>query len=84
MHHPTTWLESFNKALEVEVDLNAQFNCTNFVTWAHPTTAMGPTQTFKVQKMSPTEMSERGKQGLCHCFDEKYSVVHKCEEPKFS
>jgi len=83
MHHPTTWLEAFNKALEVEVDLNAQSNRTNFITWAHPTSAMGHTQTFKVQKVSPTKMSERRKQGICHYFDEKYSSGHKCEEPKF-
>ena len=41
------------------------------------------TQTLKVQKVSPAEMAERRKQGLCYYCDEKYSPGHKCKEPKF-
>ena len=52
MHHPTTWLEACNKALEVEVALNAQSNRPNFVARARLTLATGPTQTLKVQKVS--------------------------------
>ena len=29
-------------------------------------------------------MAERRKQGLCYYCDEKYSLGHKCKEPKFS
>lgn len=43
----------------------------------------GPTQTLKVQKVSPAEMVERRKQGLCYYCDDKYSPRHKCKEPKF-
>ena len=28
-------------------------------------------------------MAERRKQGLCYYCDEKYSLGHKCKEPKF-
>ena len=28
-------------------------------------------------------MAERKKQGLCYYCDEKYSLGHKCKEPKF-
>jgi len=32
--------------------------------------------------VSPAEMAERRKQGLCYYCDEKYSPRHKCKEPK--
>jgi len=46
---------------------------------AHPAL----TQTLKVQKVSPAEMAELHKQGLCYYCDEKYSPGHKCREEKF-
>jgi hypothetical protein len=52
---------------------------------AHPHLRAHPalTQTLKVQKVSPAEMVERRKQGLCYYCDEKYSPGHKCREQKF-
>jgi hypothetical protein len=49
----------------------------------HPGAHPVPTQALKVQKVSPTEMEERRKQGLCYYCDEKYSPWHKCREQKF-
>jgi len=61
----------------------SQSTCPNFVAKGHPTQAQGPTQTLKVQKVSPAKMAERRKQGLCYYCDDKYSSGHKCKEPKF-
>jgi hypothetical protein len=41
------------------------------------------TQALKVQKVSPSEMEECRKQGLCYYCNEKYSPGHKCREYKF-
>ena len=46
---------------------------------AHPTS----TQTLKVQKVSPAEIAEHRKKGLCYYCDEKYSPGNKCREQKF-
>jgi hypothetical protein len=54
-----------------------------FTTHPHPGANPAPTQTLKVQKVSPAEMVERRKQGLCYYCDEKYSPRHKCREQKF-
>ena len=43
----------------------------------------GPHPNIKVQKVSPVEMDERRKHGLCYYCDEKYSPRHKFKEPKF-
>jgi len=83
MHHPYTWLEACNKAIEVEVDLHAKSNCPNFIARACPTLTMDPTQTIKVQKVSLMKMVERRKHGLYYYCDEKYSPGYKCKEPKF-
>jgi hypothetical protein len=42
-----------------------------------------PTQNFKVQKVSPIEMEECHKQGLCYYCNEKYAPGDKCREQKF-
>jgi hypothetical protein len=42
-----------------------------------------PTQTLKVQKVSPAEMAEHPNKGFCYYCDEKYSPGHKCREQKF-
>ena len=76
-------MEACTKAIEVECALAAQSPCPNFIAKRHPTQAQGTTQTLKVKKVSPTEMAERRKQGLCYYYDEKYSPGHKCKEPKF-
>jgi hypothetical protein len=49
----------------------------------HPGDTSTLTQTLKVQKVSPTEMVERRKQGLFYYCDDKYSSGHKCHEQNF-
>lgn len=83
MHHPPTCLAPFIMAREVEHALVAQSPRPNFMAKGCPTQALGTTQTLKVQKVSPTEMAESRKQGLCYYCDDKYSPGHKCKEPKF-
>eukprot|EP00253_Pinus_taeda_P026095 PITA_26095 len=83
MHHPATWLAVYTMAREVERSLAAQSPRPNFTAKGHPTQASSTTQTLKVQKVSPVEMAERRKQGLCYYCDDKYSPGHKCKEPRF-
>jgi len=83
LHHPPTWTEACKVARNVECTLAAQYSCPNFTAKGHPPQAHSTTQTFKVQKVSPTKMAKRRKQGLCYYCDEKYSLGHKCKEPKF-
>eukprot|EP00253_Pinus_taeda_P005714 PITA_05714 len=83
LHHPPTWTEACKVACNVERALAAQYSHPNFSAKGHPALAHNTTQTLKVQKVSPVEMAERRKQGLCYYYDEKYSPGHKCKEPKF-
>ena len=83
LHHLISWLHACKIAHEVERALVAQYNRPNFISKGHPAQAQSTTQTLKVQKVSPTEMEKRRKQGLCYYCDEKYSPRHKCKEPKF-
>ena len=83
LHHPSSWMHACRIACEVERALAAQSNRPNFIAKGHPTQAQSTTQTLKVQKVSPAEMAERRKQGLCYYCDEKYSPGHKWKEPKF-
>eukprot|EP00253_Pinus_taeda_P034658 PITA_34658 len=83
LHHPPTWLEACKVASNFECALAAQSNRPNFTAKGRPPQAHNTTQTLKVQKLSPAEMAERRKQGLCYYSDEKYSPGHKCKEPKF-
>jgi hypothetical protein len=83
MHHPTTWLQACTLALEVETIMQAQPLHSVVTNHPHPGATSAPTQTLKVQKVSPTEMVERRKQELCYYYDEKYSPGHKCREQKF-
>jgi len=83
LHHPPTWTEACKVARNVERALAAQYSCPNFSAKGRPPQAHNTTQTLKVQKVSPAEMAERRKQGLCYYCDEKYSLGHKCKEPKF-
>eukprot|EP00253_Pinus_taeda_P026929 PITA_26929 len=82
LHHPPTWSEACKVARKVERALAAQSNRPNFTAKGRPPQAHNTTQTIKVQKVSPTEMAERRKRGLCYYCDEKYSPGHKCKEPK--
>ena len=82
MHHPPTWIDTCIKAIEVEISLAAKYPRPNFIAKGRPTHAKGTTQKLKVQKVSPAEMAERRKQGLCYYYDEKYSTGHKFKEPK--
>jgi hypothetical protein len=70
-------------ALEAETILHAQPLHSVSSHHPHPGATPALTQTLKVQKVSPTEMVERRKQGLCYYCDEKYSPGHKCHEQKF-
>lgn len=83
LHHPPTWTEDCKMAHNVERALAAQYSRPNFSAKGRPPQAHNTTQTLKVQKVSPVEMAERRKQGLCYYCDEKYSPGHKCKEPKF-
>eukprot|EP00253_Pinus_taeda_P006137 PITA_06137 len=83
LQHLISWLDACKIAHEVERALAAQSTRPNFIAKGHPTQAPSTTQTLKVQKVSPTEIVERRKQGLCYYCDEKYSLGHKCKEPKF-
>ena len=83
LHHPPTWTEACQVARKVERALTAQSSRPNFPAKGRPSQAPNTTQTLKIQKVSPTEMAERRKQGLCYYCDEKYSPGHKCKEPKF-
>ena len=83
LHHPPTWSEACKVARNVERALAAQSIHPNFTAKGRPPQGHSMTQTLKAQKVSPTEMAERRKQGLCYYCDEKYSPGHKCKEPKF-
>lgn len=83
MHHPPTWIEACIKAIKVEHALAAQSPHQNLISKGCPTWAQGTTQTLKVQRVSPTEIAERRKQGLCYYCDDKYPLGHKWKEPKF-
>eukprot|EP00253_Pinus_taeda_P019071 PITA_19071 len=83
LHHPPTWMEACQVARKVERALAAQYSRPNFPAKGRPPQAQNTTQTLKVQKVSPVEMAERRKQGLCYYCDEKYYPSHKCKEPKF-
>ena len=83
MHHLATWMEACTKSIKMGHALAAQSPNPNFIAKGHPTQAQGTTQTLKVQNVSPAEMAERRKQGLCYYCDDKYSPGHKCKEPKF-
>eukprot|EP00253_Pinus_taeda_P023718 PITA_23718 len=83
LHHPPTWIEACKVARNVESALAAQYSRPNFSAKGRPPQAHNTTQTLKVQKVSPAEMAERRKQGLCYYCDEKYSPGHKCKEPNF-
>jgi hypothetical protein len=83
MHHPITWLQACTLALEVETILQAQPLHSSVPNHPRPGATTAPTQTLKVQKVSPTEMEERRKQGLCYYCDDKYAPGHKCHEQKF-
>jgi hypothetical protein len=73
LHHPPTWSEACQVARKVERAITAQYSRPNFPTKGRPPQAHTTTQTLKVQKVSPQEMAERRKQGLCYYCDEKYS-----------
>jgi hypothetical protein len=46
-----------------------------------PTNPSAPTQATKIfKKLSPTEMMERRRQGLCYNCDEQYTRGHKCQK----
>ena len=83
MHHPTTWLQACQLAREVEIILHAPSLKSPFTTRPHPGDTLALNQTLKIQKVSPTEMAERHKQGLCYYCDENYAPRHKCREHKF-
>eukprot|EP00253_Pinus_taeda_P029117 PITA_29117 len=83
LHHPPTWSEACKVACNVERALAAQSIRPNFTAKGRPPQTHSTTQTLKVQKLSPADMAERRKKGLCYYCDEKYSPGHKCKEPKF-
>jgi hypothetical protein len=83
MHHPTTWLQACQLGTKVDSILQAPPMKAPVLNHPHPRAHPAPTQTLKVQKISPTEMVEHHKQGLCYYCDEKYSPWHKCREQKF-
>jgi len=86
MHHSTTWLEATQRALEAETMLNAQMEKPSFTNHNRPPPINAPstnhTQPWKVQNLSPSEMADRQKRGLCYNCDEKYNLGHKCKEHK--
>jgi hypothetical protein len=41
-----------------------------------------PKPKILVQRISPTQMRERRKKGICSNCDEKWHVGHKCKTPK--
>lgn len=71
LHHPPTWTEPCKVSRNVEHALSSHYSFPNFTTKGHLPQVHSMTQTLKVQKMSPTEMAERRKQGLCYYCDEK-------------
>eukprot|EP00253_Pinus_taeda_P025585 PITA_25585 len=83
LHQPPTWLEACKVAHDVECALAALTTHPNFIAKGCTSQAHSTTQTLKVQKVSPVEMAERRKQGLCYYYDENYSPGHKCKEPNF-
>jgi hypothetical protein len=83
MHHSTTWLQACQLAREADTILRMPSLKAPFTTHPHPRDTPTSTQTLKVQKVSPTEMVERHKQGLCYNCDEKYAPMHKCGQQNF-
>eukprot|EP00253_Pinus_taeda_P023739 PITA_23739 len=72
LHHPPSWMEACKVARNVERALAAQNSRPNFSAKGRLPQAHNTTQTLKVQKVSPAEMEEWRKQGLCYYCDEKY------------
>lgn len=35
-----------------------------------------------IQRISPSQMDERRKKGLCYCYDVKWVIGHKCKTPR--
>jgi hypothetical protein len=70
-------------ALEAETNLHAQPLRSVVSNYPHLGDTPSLTQNLKAQKVSPTEMDERRKQGLCYYCDEKYFPCHKCREQNF-
>jgi hypothetical protein len=83
MHHPTTWLQACQLARKEETILQMPSLKAPFTTQPCLRTTPALTQTLKVQNLSPIEMEEHHKQGLCYYCDEKYAPGHKCREQKF-
>ena len=75
----TDLFPDFGRPVMKSIETSAQISLLKVA----PPQAHNMTQTLKVQKVSPAEMAERRKQGLCYYCDEKYSPGHKCKEPKF-
>lgn len=78
MQHPTNWLEGCEIDLKVETILIAQTPRNSFTSLVYPTQPIIHGQPFKVQCLSPKEMTDRQKRGLCCNFDEIFFRGHKC------
>ena len=83
LHHPPTWMEACKVARNMERALAAQYSHPNFSAKGRPPQAHNTTQTLKVQKVSPAEMAERRKQGLCYYCDENTPQVINARSPIF-
>ena len=83
LHHPPTWTEACKVARNVERALAAQYSRPTFSAKGHPPQAHNMTQTLKVQNVSPAEMAERRKQGLCYYCNENTPQVINARSPNF-
>jgi hypothetical protein len=72
MHHPVTWLQACQLSRESEKIIQAQPMHTTIPNHPHPWATSSSTQMLKVQNVSPVEMAECRKQGLCYYYDDKY------------
>jgi hypothetical protein len=66
MHHPTTCFHACQFSLDAETILQALTLKDTLPTHPHPRAIPSPMQTLKVKKVSPTEMAECRKQGICY------------------
>ena len=69
MYHPTAWLKECQVVKEVDTILQAPPMKAPVLNHPLLKANLAPTQTLKVQKVSPIEMAEHHKQGFCYYCD---------------
>jgi hypothetical protein len=75
-------LEACQRGLEVETIINSQHPRSSFTPKGKFVAIGSSTQPFKIQRLSPEEIADRQRKGLCYNCDEKWVKGHRCREQK--